>query len=224
MGGRRSVVTNSGPRCERCQLPPRWCICAGHREVACPLAIDLLVHHREHFRPTSTGNLIHRVVPASRHHVWRRERGLKADEIRRPGRELWVLHPHGLPAPEGADPAGVQVVLLDGSWSETSAMAREVASWGRLVGLPLAGKSRYWLRAQQEGTRFSTVEALLFLLRQFGLEVAHDALQVQFELHVYASLRARGRVDLAAEFLRESPLPAALPELLAQMQVRRPRE
>ena len=114
------------------------------------------------------------------------------------------MHPQGGPVPDGAAPANVQVVMLDGSWGETSAMAREIVSWGRTVSLPMAGASRYWLRAQQDGGRFSTVEALMFLLHRFGLMAAHDALREQFELHVYASLRSRGRKESAAEFLAGS--------------------
>ena len=86
----------------------------------------------------------------------------------------------------------------------------------------MTGESRYWLRAQRDGGRFSTAEALLFLLRSFGLSAAHEALRVQFELHVYASLRARGRKEFAEEFLRESPVRTEFPDLLAQLNVRRP--
>ena len=93
---------------------------------------------------------------------------------------------------------------------------------GRRVRLPMTGESRYWLRAQQEGGRFSTVEALLFLLRSFGLTAAHEALRLQFELHVYASLRARGRKEVAEEYLRESPVRAAFPDLPTLLNVRRP--
>lgn len=182
------------------------------------------MHHRERFRPSSTGNLVERLFPESRLHVWRRERRMTAAEVRVPGRELWILHPHGSPARAGVPPENVQILLLDGSWSETSAMAQEIGSWGELVSLPMTGESRYWLRAQQDGGRFSTVEALLFLLRWFGLSEAHDALQVQFELHVWASLRSRGRRDLADEFLAQSPLRAALPDVLAEMNRPRPRE
>jgi DTW domain-containing protein YfiP len=180
------------------------------------------MHHREQFRPTSTGNLIQRILPESRQHLWRRERRLSAAEVQVPGRELWILHPQGHPAPAGARPEEVQVVLLDGVWSETSAMAQEVVGWGRAVSLPMTGESRYWLRTQQDQGRFSTVEALLFLLRMFGLEDAHATLRLQFELHVYASLRVRGHKERAAEFLRDSPAAAAFPELLAQLHVRRP--
>jgi len=102
-------------------------------------------------------------------------------------------------------------------------MAQEVRNWGRLVSLPMIGESRYWLRAQTEAGRFSTVEALLFLLRAFGLAAAHDALRLQFELHVYAHLRARGHKETGERFLATSPLREAFPELIAALNLRRPR-
>jgi hypothetical protein len=49
-------------------------------------------------------------------------------------------------------------------------------------------------------------------------------LRLQFELHVYANLRARGRKEAAAKFLAGSPVAAALPDLIEQLNVRRPRE
>lgn len=182
------------------------------------------MHHRESWRPTSTGHLIHRVIAGSRQHIWRRERKMAAADVRAPDREMWILHPAGPALPPGVAPEASQVLLLDGSWREATAMAQEVAPWGRLVGLPMTGVSRYWLRTQQDGGRFSTVEALLFLLKAFGLGEAHRHVQLQFELHVYASLRARGRKEQAEEFLAESPLVAAMPELVAQLNERRPRE
>lgn len=220
----RSVVLKTSRRCPRCQLAPRWCVCAAQRDIACPLAIDVLMHHREQFRPSSTGRLINRVIPASRQHVWRRERGLTADEIRVAGRELWIVHPQGAVAPAGVAPERVQLLLLDGSWRETDAMAQEVRGWGRMVRLPMAGPSRYWLRAQSEAGGFSTVEALLFLLQTFGLTEAHAALRAQFELHVYASLRARGHKAASEALLLDSPILPEFAELIAQLNVRRPSE
>lgn len=220
----RSVVLKRSERCPRCQLPPRWCVCSAHQVLTCPLEIDVLMHHRERFRPSSTGNLIHRVIPASRHHLWRRERALTAAEVRLPGRELWILHPQGEPLPTDRHRAtDVQLLLLDGSWRETSAIAQEIRSWGRLVSLPMAGESRYWLRSQADAARSSTVEALLFMLRHFELNAEHDALQLQFELHVYANLRARGHKEDALEFLRTSPIATAFADLIAQLNIRRPR-
>jgi DTW domain-containing protein len=187
------------------------------------LQIDILMHPREQHRPSSTGHLINRVIPGSRLHLWPRQRPIALPNLRSPGRELWILHPHGEPAPTTATPERIQVLLLDGSWSETNAMAKEVGSWGRLVSLPMTGESRYWLRSQQEGRRFSTVEALIFLLQALSLKSAGDDLRLQLELHVYASLRARGRKEAAAEFLQHSPIRAMLPELVVALNLRRPR-
>jgi DTW domain-containing protein YfiP len=224
----RSVVNEGAPRCERCRFAPRWCICAGERTIECPLAIDVLIHHREFWRPSSTGRLINRVIPASRGHVFRHDLPLVETAIRRPGRELWILHPLGerLPArPELVERAvAPQVLLLDGSWREAARMMHGVERWGRLVSLPMTGPSRYLLRDQQGAGNYSTVEALLFLLGALGLQAEHAALRLQFELHVYAGLRARGEKTAAENFLADSPVRAALPELLAELNRRRPRE
>ncbi|MES2694820.1 MAG: DTW domain-containing protein [Verrucomicrobiota bacterium] len=221
----RKLVQNLAHRCSRCKLAPRWCVCSAHRDIAVPLEIDVLMHHRELFRPTSTGNLIDRAIPASRLHVYRRERRLGVADLQVPGREVWLLHPHGEPAPQPPPAADtIQAIFLDGSWREASSMAQEVAGWGRLISLPMSGESRYWLRAQADGTRFSTAEALLFLLKYLGLDEAHEALRLQFELHVYAGLRARGLKILGEEFLATSPIRTAFADTIAALNVSRPRE
>lgn len=186
------------------------------------MAVDVMMHRRERFRPSSSGLVVSRVVEGSRLWVWEREGQWKADALRRPGREVWVLHPHGEPMPSAPSPESVQVVLVDGVWSEAAVIAREALGWGRVVSLPMAGESRYWLRAQQEGGRFSTAEATIHLLRFFGFDAAGEALRRQFELHVYANLRARGLKERAEEFLRGSPAADAFPDLLSRLNERRP--
>ena len=213
----RSVVLNKTPRCARCQLPPRWCVCAGFRTVSCPLAIDVLIHSREFFRPTSTGRLINRVIPESRGHVYRYDLPLNQSAMVRPERVLWILHPQGEPMPTDVSPSSLQVLLLDGSWREAARMRQGVEGWGRLVSLPMTGESRYHLRNQQGVGKFSTIEALLFLFAALGLNAEHAQLRLQFELHVYAGLRSRGEKMAAAEFLADSPVRTALPELVEQM-------
>ena len=212
------------PRCERCRYALRWCICGGEQSIALPLEIDVLIHHREFWRPTSTGRLINRVIPASRGHVFRHDLPLNESSIRLPGRELWILHPLGGPPPAVSRDEAPQVLLLDGSWREAARMMHGVEGWGRLVSLPMRGPSRYLLRDQQGAGNYSTIEALLFLLGSLGLHAEHAALRLQFELHVYAGLRARGEKTAAENFLADSPVGAALPELLAELNRRRPRE
>lgn len=207
----RSVVLKETPRCGRCQLPPRWCICARIVPMEVPVAVNVLMHFMEAYRPSSTGHLIQRVIPASRQHVFRKERPIAPEEIVLPGRELWILHPHGEDPPAGMSGDRVQVLLLDGTWVQSNDMLRSVGSLGRRVRLPMAGTSRYWLRTQAGPGRFSTVEALLFLLSTLGYADEEARLRQQFELHVYATLLARGHKLRAAEYLVDSPLRMDVP-------------
>ncbi|MFA6962541.1 MAG: DTW domain-containing protein [Opitutaceae bacterium] len=220
----RSVVLNPTLRCIRCEQVPRWCVCEGLRTVACPVAVDVLMHSREVNRPSSTGHLLQRVVEGTRTHVWRHDAMPVREQILRPEKELWVLHPLGEPMPEDGVPGNVQVLLLDGSWGEAADMKKAVEGWGRRVSLPMTGKSRYWLRTQQGPGQFSTAEALLFLLAAMRLKQTYDELLVQLELHVYAGLRTRGQTLPAADFLATSPLRTVMPEVIARMNPQSPEE
>lgn len=220
----RSVVHHPTLRCTRCQHIPRWCVCEGLRSVNCPVAVDVLMHTREFFRPSSTGHLLQRVIAGARTHVYKHDAVPTRDQVLRPDKEVWVLHPLGEPMPAGARPENVQVVLLDGSWGEAADMKKDIEGWGRRVSLPMHGKSRYWLRAQQGEGQFSTAEALLFVFNALGLSAAHEALSVQLELHVYAGLRTRGQSAMAADFLATSPLRTVMPEVIARMHPQSPEE
>ncbi len=83
-------------------------------------------------------------------------------------------------------------------------MSQVVAPWGKLVRLPMKGPSRFRLREQQLTGNYSTIEALLFLFAALGLTKEEVQLRLQFELHVYAGLRARGSKAMASTFGRRS--------------------
>ena len=110
------------------------------------------MHYCELHRPSSTGKLIQRLVPASGCFVAGGGRPLDRGTVVRPGRELWILHPHGELPPTGATPEGTQVLLIDGSWKQASDLLRSVSSWGRMVRLPMSGSSRFLLRTKQDST------------------------------------------------------------------------
>jgi DTW domain-containing protein len=144
------------------------------------------------------------------------------DSIVKPGGELWVLHPLGEALPKGPLPENLQVLLLDGSWREAARMRQMVEPWGRAISLPMSGESRYRLRGQQGDSMHSTIEALMFLLNAVGLTEQERVMRIQFELHVYAGLRTRGAKILADEYIENSILKEAVPELLADLNRRRP--
>ncbi len=213
----RAVIARPCPRCPACRLPPRWCICAAHRALTSPLAVDLLMHYCEVHRPSSTGHLVHRLLPDSRLLIGGGGRPLDRATLDRPGRELWVLHPQGQLPPANVPPVSVQVLLIDGSWKQASDLLRTIKGWGRTVRLPMSGTSRFHLRTQQGDGQFSTIEALLFLLGHFGLESVQKEMGLQFELHVFAGLLARGKQLDARRYLAGSPLREAFPELVARL-------
>ncbi len=219
----RSVVTRGTERCEQCQFAPRWCTCPGLRTLDCPLHVDLLIHRREARRPTSTSRLINRVLPASRGYVFSPDIPVAREQFVQPDRELWILHPAGELPPANAAAENLQLLLLDGSWREAARMRKCVESWGRLIRLPPGNPSRYELRSQHAGDRYSTVETLFLLMEALGLPEAAAHLRVQFELHVYAGLRSRGAISEAEQFLAASTLKQSLPSIVHDLQQRRPR-
>ena len=229
----RSVVLRGAARCPQCQIAPRWCICAGARTVALPFAVDVLMHHGEARKPTSTGNLLGRVVPASRRIIYHNQRLPRRENVCLANHTTWILHPRGdaltdvlaqarANASGAFDFAKLQVLLIDGTWAQANDMLRHVDGWGQKISLPataLAGEneSRYWLRTQHRAGHFSTLEALMCLLDALGFAKEYAALRLQFELHVYACLLARGQKAKAAEFIVNSPIKKELPHLVEQL-------
>lgn len=218
------MITPESPRCPGCSLPPRWCVCEGVRVVDCGVKVDVLMHRFELYRPSSTGHLLKRVVKHADIHLYGHDRQPQRESIGQAGKQLWVLHPLGDPMPTDQRPEEVQVLLLDGTWRQAGDLMRSVEGWGRKVALPMTGESRYWLRNQAGAGKFCTAEALIFLLGALGLKAARDELNLQFELHVYGGLCARGAKARAAEFLAESPVRAAYPALLERLSRQRSRD
>jgi hypothetical protein len=191
------------------------------------LAVHVLIHRGELRKPSSTGALITRSVTGAAGHVFQREtrfctaRGFPTAAVE-PGRELWILHPGGDPLPGSAGCRDLasgprqSVLLLDGTWRQAAEMLRCVEGLGRCIRLVDAGSepSRYWLRDQPSPMQLSTAEALLGMFRDVGEQAAARLLRLHFELHVYATLRARGRREMAERYLGHSPLLSEAPEVL----------
>jgi DTW domain-containing protein YfiP len=183
------------------------------------LAVHVLIHRHECQKPSSSGTLVARAVAGAVRHVYQRlsrhfpATGLPPDAVD-PDRELWILHPCGAPfpaAPPAADEsrrAGIQILLLDGTWRQAGEMLRTVEARGRCVRLPDADSapSRYWLRDQAAAGHLSTAEALANVLHAVGEPAAAQGLRLHFELHVYATLLARGKREMAERYLGHSPL------------------
>lgn len=229
----RSVVRAGADRCQTCCLPPRWCVCdILLLPVQTRLGVHVLIHEHEHRKPSSTGRLIARAVEGSVLNVYRREPdislGLSAPIApSAPDSELWILHPSGEPLPATLDRTDPlkrpRAVLLDGTWRQAHEMLRYVQDAGRCVRLPdhtADGTSRYWLRDQVQPAKLSTAEALMGLLEGYRDTVAAQRLRLHFELHVYATLRSRGKREMAERYLGCSPLLTDAPEAIDRLHAR----
>ena len=224
----RSVVRAGAARCPCCSLPPRWCICDAIPSVETQFRVHVLIHHHEHHKPSSTGKLVARVVAGTNCHIYNRESrffpasGFAAETLPL-GSELWILHPNGEPLPAAAapaaDPRSPHILVLDGTWRQAGEMLHAVEGMGRCVCLPetTAKPSRYWLRDQREPTHLSTAEALMGVFKAMGDSAAERRLKLHFELHVYATLLARGRREMAERYLGYSPLRIETPEVLDRL-------
>jgi DTW domain-containing protein YfiP len=197
------------------------------------LAVHVLIHRGEHVKPSSTGRLVARAVTGAACHVYQREHrffpaaGFPVDAVE-PGHELWILHPGGEPVPEPTDhdhaaaPARQPVLLLDGTWRQAGEMLRTVEGRGRCIRLPDPSDepSRYWLRDQPGPMQLSTAEAVMGVFRCVGEHEAERRLRLHFELHVYATLLARGRREMAERYLGHSPLLVEAPDALDRLHAR----
>ncbi len=230
----RSVVLAGAARCPRCSLPPRWCTCDMLPPVETRLAVHVLIHRHESRKPSSTGRLVARAVSGAATHVYQRETRffpaatVTVDRLGPEG-EVWILHPNGDPQPLAAGAgsnsshARRHVLLLDGTWRQSGEMLRTVEGMGRCVCLPHASDepSRNWLRDQAEPEQLSTAEALMGVFRAVGDQGAEHGLRLHFELHVYATLLARGRREMAERYLGHSPLLSDAIGALEQLHARK---
>lgn len=199
-------------------MPARWCICDATPLVEMDLAVDVIVHPDEFDKPSSTGILLKRVIPGLTLHEFDHRQRLRREDVARPGRDLWILHPSGESVPHPPPPtSSLQVLLLDGSWKQAGHLMTHVSGWGRKICLPLGGTPRYWLRSTVHAGRFSTAEALVRLLGLLGETDQERQLNNHFELHVAALLLGRGKRDQALAYLENSPIRETWPELVGRI-------
>lgn len=229
----RSVVLAGAARCSRCCLPPRWCTCDALPPIETHLVVHVLMHRYEQWKPSSTGKLVTRAVVGSRSHIYQRgsrffsASGWPRDAVARDA-HLWILHPAGDPLPIVHGPPHPEfgsrnnIVLLDGTWRQAGEMLRSLNGVGQCVRLADAddSPSRYWLRDQPGPRQLSTAEALMGVFRAVGDHAAAQRLQLHFELHVYATLLARGKREMAERYLGHSPLLTEAPATIDDLHAR----
>ncbi|OJH33829.1 tRNA-uridine aminocarboxypropyltransferase [Cystobacter ferrugineus] len=161
------------PRCDRCNLPLHLCLCAELPRVETRTRFLLVQHVVEPRKKSNTGRLAALALTNSRLLTYGAlDEALDTALISEPG--TWLLFPDGPTAPPDA-PAPRQLVVLDGSWSQTRRMTQRIAALRtipRLV-LPPPAPGTLRLREPTHPSGMSTLDAVARAVALLeGLEAA----------------------------------------------------
>ncbi len=155
-----SLRVSRRPRCQRCNLPPHLCLCAEIPRVETRTRILLLQHVMEIQKKSNTGRLVALALANARLLTYGAPAGtFDTALLSEPG--TWLLFPDGPTAPPDA-PTPRQLVVLDGSWSQTRKMTQripELRTLPRLV-LPPPAPGMLRLREPTHPSGMSTLDAV----------------------------------------------------------------
>ncbi|GAB4211956.1 MAG: tRNA-uridine aminocarboxypropyltransferase [Rhodoferax sp.] len=194
------------PRCPGCRLPEHYCLCGVPVRRDTRAGFCLLVAGIEALKPSNTGWLVADVVADTYAYAWQRTvadaalLALLAD----PQWQPVLVFPQELVAPERvihtAPPAARPgqrplFVLLDGTWSEASKMARKSPYLDALPVLSLQPQapSAYRLRRAHCASHLCTAEVAAECLHLAGEPQAAALLQAHLALFTERYLDARNQ-------------------------------
>ena len=184
------MASSHEPRCPRCLLLQRVCLCAAIPTVITRTRIVIVRHHLERWRSSNSGRLAHLALTNSEIV----EHGGRTIAELPPLAGAWLVFPEGEPATAAPVPPPRQLVVLDATWSQARRMYRKLAALRGLpiLRLPEAPMPAARLRESPAPDRVSTIEAIARALRLLEGDAAAAPLEALFALAVERSA-ATGR-------------------------------
>lgn len=188
------------PRCARCGMHLRLCLCAELQPLDVRTRVIVLASAREAPQATNTGRLVPLALTGGELRV--RSRGtttLRDEELGEPARRTLLLFPEaGARAlgREPLDPLEITLVVPDGTWRAARRMAAREPALARLerVRLPAGPPSRYRLRSHPHTDCLATFEAVARALGILEGSEVQARLERIFTLFVERTLFSRGRL------------------------------
>lgn len=187
------------PRCPRCRLHERACVCATIPTLPLRTRIDLVMHEREVTKTTATGPVALLALPNHGLHV----HGLPDERVDLshlddPTRRPLLLFPRDdaqvLDAAfVAADPRPVTLVVPDGNWKQAKRMARRLPG---LDGVPAVvlppGRPTAWkVRFEPQPGGMATFEAIARAIGILESREAQAELEALFARIVDATMSSR---------------------------------
>lgn len=177
-------------RCPRCRVIPERCLCAELPRLSTRTQILILRHAAERKKPSNTARIAQLCLEACRVVDY----GLPGRGFSEPGLAepaSWLLYPDASGVrPEGGPPC--QLVVLDGTWSQTRRMLHrieELRGMPRLSLEPPSASSIVRLRQARRPCEMATLEAIARALEILEGPAVGNAL-----LDVFAMFVARARI------------------------------
>ena len=187
-------------RCPRCRMHDRLCICAAIPRLDLATRLVLVMHCREHIKPTATGPLALAVLTNSELRIHGdREHPLDFSDLESPERRTLLLYP-GEEVPElsrtflAADPRPINLVVPDGNWRQAARMGKRLPGLehAAMVRLPEGEKTAWGIRRECHPGGLATFEAIARALGIIESYEVQQSMEELFGLMVARTLQARG--------------------------------
>lgn len=189
------------PRCGDCGLHLPLCLCAYTPRVTLPFRWILVQHGVEVDRPTNTGRMVRSLFPGTERVLYGR-RGVPLDcsPLECPDTDYLLIFPGAdsqelTPAHLCPQPARrLALVLLDGTWSQASHMARRLTRLRELPAyrLPPGPPSRWKIRTASSPHQLCTLDAAIRTVALAGRSEEARALRIAMEWIMLRMLYMKG--------------------------------
>ena len=176
------------------------CICEAMPRYNLATRVILVMHRREHHKPTATGPLALAILGNSELRIQgHRENPLDLSDLDVPGRRTLLLYPgDDVPilsaALLAADDRQVTLVIPDGSWRQASRMGRRLPGLehAEMVRLPAGRETAWGIRKENQVDGLATFEAIARALGIIECAEIQKGMEELFALMVERTRQTRG--------------------------------
>lgn len=167
------------------------CLCGLIPRIDHGTRVVLLAHPAEWDRPSNTGRLAVLALKRAELATW--SPSLDLELLLRDGHDHLLLHPAGKPLTAGDRP--ISLIVPDGTWRESSRIARRISEHPRIRRVRLDSPPRAGLRDAPSPDRIGTADAIADALALLGEGDAAASLRDVLRIMKDRSLWTRGKLS-----------------------------
>lgn len=189
-------------RCPRCEIRKPLCFCSLVPQINSATRVIILMHTAEQMLTTNTARLTTKALVSSELRIYGKQgESLSTEGFQQAGRTSLLLYPSSHAQELTPDfartlPSPVNLIVPDGSWSQTRKFVRREHSLAGIpqVKLPSGPPSEYRLRIQPRETGLCTLEAIARSLGILESCEFQQQLETLLRVMVERTLWSRGMI------------------------------